>query len=191
MDVNSKPNRRDALVAGAGAGAAAYVAVYVLTFLLVRGEARRQFGEAVPTWKVVGWYQYNAHFVDLVSSQSIGPLGGAETVSLIAESSGTTGTLLYLLPPLALLAAGAGAAVYLDAHDPGIAATGGAATVLGYGLLVVLGAAAVAHTVEGSFLGVDLSATVRVPVVEALVVAGLLYPAVFGTAGAVAVDRLR
>lgn len=189
--MSSKQNRREALLAGAGAGAAAYVAVYVLTFLLVRGEARRQFGETVPTWKVVGWYQYNAHFVDLVSSQSIGPFGGAEAVSLIAESSGSTGTLLYVLPPLALLAAGAGVAVYLDAPELASAATGGAATVLGYGLLTVLGAVAVAHTVEGSFLGVDLSATVRVPVVEAFVVAGLLYPAVLGTAGAVAADRLR
>lgn len=175
---------------GAVVGALAYLLGYVVTFGLASGEARREFGEAVPTWKVVGWFHYNAHFVDLVSSSSLGGFGDATVVSLIAESSGTAGPVLYVVPPLALLLAGVAVTRYLDAGDVQTAATGGAAMVVGYGLLAVVGALAVAHTVEGSFLGVELSASVSVPPVETAIVAGLLYPAVFGTAGAVAATLL-
>lgn len=183
--MSTEQSRRDALLGGAAAGAAAYLVAYVVTFVLVRGEAREAFGDAVPTWKVAGWYLYNAHFVDLRSSQSVGPFGDAAVVSLIAESSGTTPTLLYALPPLALLVAGAVVVRRHGGPDLAGAATTGAATALGYGLLAVLGALAVEHTVSGSFLGVELSARVSLPIASVLVVVALLYPLVFGTAGAV------
>lgn len=177
--------RRGALGTAAAAGAVAYVAGYVLTFVLVRAEARRTFGESVPTWKAVGWYFYNAHFVDVVSSRSVGPFGDAAAVNLLAESSGATATFLYVVPPLALLAAGGVVAWPRGGADVVTAATRGAAVVLGYGPLAVLGALVVQHTVSGSFLGVDASASVTVPLASAVVVAALLYPVVLGATGAV------
>jgi hypothetical protein len=187
----AKHARSETLLSGALGGAAAYVVAYVVTFVLVRGEAREAFEGTVPTWKVVGWYLYNAHFVDLVSSQSFGAFGGSEAVSLIAESSGTTATLLYGVPPLALLAVGAAVALRLDDGDLTDLALGGAATVLGYGLLAVVGAIAFGHSVEGSFLGVEVAATVSLPLASVVVVVALLYPGVFGTAGAVVAPAVR
>lgn len=187
----STTRRRGALLSGFTAGVAAYLVGYVLTFVLMRDEARNSFGESVPTWKVVGWYYYNAHFVDLVSSRSFGPFEGSSAVSLIAESSGSTATFLYVVPPLVLLVAGAVAAWRLDAGAIATAATGGAATVLGYGPLAVVGALLFGHTLSGSFLGVDVSATVTIPLADAVVIVALLYPAVLGTAGAVLGASLR
>jgi hypothetical protein len=178
--------RRGGLLAGGAAGVAAYVVGYVLTFVLIRGEARRTFEDAAPTWKVVGWYYYNAHFVDLVSSRSVGPWGDSTVVSLIAESAGSTATFLYVVPPLVLVGAGAIAAQRVDAADIGTAATAGAATVLGYGALAVLGALVLPHAVSGSFLGIAVSATFTIPLASTVVIAALLYPAVFGTVGAIA-----
>jgi hypothetical protein len=189
--MTEKLTRSGSLLSGATAGAVAFLAAYVVTFVLVRDEARETFEGTVPTWKVVGWYLYNAHFVDLVSSQSFGAFGGSEAVSLIAESSGTTATLLYGVPPLALLAVGAAVALRLDDGDLTDLALGGAATVLGYGLLAVVGAIAFGHSVEGSFLGVEVAATVSLPLASVVVVVALLYPGVFGTAGAVVAPAVR
>jgi hypothetical protein len=171
------------LLSGVAGGAVAYVAAYVLTFVLVREEARETFGSAVPTWKVAGWYLYNAQFVDLRSSGSVGPVGDSEVLNLVAESSGTAPTLVYALPPLVLLVAGVAAARRVDAAGLADTATAGAATALGYGPLALVGAIAVEHSVSGSFLGVELSATVSLPIASVLVVVALLYPLVFGTAG--------
>jgi hypothetical protein len=189
--MTAKQTRSESLLAGATAGAVAFLAAYVVTFVLVRREARETFEGSVPTWKVAGWYLYNAHFVDLISSQSVGAFGGSEMVSLIAESSGTTATLLYGVPPLALLAAGAAVALRLDGGGLVDLALGGAATALGYGLLAVAGALAVGHSVEGSFLGVEVAATVSLPLASVVVVVALLYPGVFGTAGAVVAPAVR
>lgn len=183
--LRSETRWRGRLLSGAAAGAAAYVAGYVLTFLLMRGEARNAFGDAVPVWKVVGWYFYNAHFVDIVSGRSAGPFEDAAYVSLIAESSGSTATFLYAVPPLALLAAGAVVAWRLDGDGPAGAAAGGAAAVLGYGPLAVAGALVLPHAAEGSFLGVDVSATITVPLASAVILAGLVYPVILVTVGAV------
>lgn len=172
-------------LAGVAGGAGAYVGGYVLTFLLVRGEVGRQFGADLPAWKGAAWYHLNAHFVDLVSSRSVGPFEGATTLNLIAESSGTTATLLYAVPPLALLIAGGAVALATAAPDAREAALGGVATVVGYGALATLAALASPHTVSGSFIGVEISATIAPEASSAVIVAGLLYPAVLGTAGAV------
>lgn len=183
--MSAERDHRETLLSGAAGGAAAYVVAYVLTFVLVRGEARETFGSTVPTWKVAGWYLYNAHFVDLRSSGSVGGIGDSQAVNLIAESSGTAPTLVYALPPLVLLVAGAAAARRADVAGLADTAARGAATALGYGALALVGAIAVEHAVSGSVLGVELSATVSLPIVPVLVVVALLYPLVFGTAGAV------
>lgn len=172
-------------MAGSVAGAAAYVLGYVITFVLMREEARRTFEGSVPTWKVVGWYYYNAHYVDLVGRRSFGAFGGSETVNLLAESSASAAPYLYAVPALALVLAGG--AVARRRSDNGVvsAAGGGAATVVGYGLVAVIGALLVTHSDAGSFFGVDFSSTVAVPLDSVVVIVGLAYPAVFGTAGAV------
>lgn len=183
--MSSERSRRDALLGGTAAGAAAYLVGYVLTYLLVRDEARREFGETAPTWKVAGWYHYNAHFVDVVTSRSIGGLGGSGVVNLIAESASSTTGLLYVLPPILLLAAGVAVAWHLDAPDLGSAAVGGAATAIGYGVLAILGAVLYAHTVSGTVFGIEVSAQISIPMGDAVIIVALLYPLVLGTLGAV------
>jgi hypothetical protein len=182
--------RRSALT-GAAAGTVAYVVGYALTFVLVRTEARETFGAEVPLWKTVAWFHANAHFVDLVASRSAGPFADTETVSLIAEASGSTATVLYALPPLALLAAGLGAARYVGAAEPGDAARAGLPAVVGYGIPAVVVAALSSHAVTSTAFGVEFSATVAVSLSAAVVLAGLLYPAVFATTGAVLWTQLR
>lgn len=181
---NRGGGQRAAVLTGAGAGAVAYVVGYLLTFVLMRAEVQRTFEGSVPTWKAVGWYYYNAHFVDLVSSRSVAGFGDSAVVSLIAESSGSTATLLYAIPPLVLVAAGVAVAWRLEGPEIGTAAAGGAATIVGYGVLAVLGALLFPHEISGAVLGIDLTATFTIPLGSALIIAGLLYPGVFGTAGA-------
>lgn len=175
---------RDGIVAGAVAGAGAYLLGYVVTYVLVRPEVRESFGTSVPTWKVAAWYHFNAHFVDLIASQSVGAIEGATTLGLIAESGGTT-TALYAVPPLTLLVAGAVAARWSDRTSPEGAAGVGLATTGGYGLLAVAVALLSVHGVSGSILGVDVAATLRVPLASVFVFAVVVYPVVFGTLGGV------
>lgn len=177
--------RLGVLAEGVVAGGGAYVVGYVVTFLLMRGPARRVVEGSVPTWKVVGWYHYNAHFVDVVARRSVGALGGSEAVNLLAESSADTATFVYAVPPMALVLAGGAVAWRRSDADVLSAATGGAATVIGYGPLAVLGALVVPHETSAAVLGLEFSSTVILPVVSVGVVAGLVYPLVLGTTGAV------
>lgn len=162
-------------IAGSVAGVAAWLLGYLFTYVLTSGEIRdsavRQviefLGGSLPTWKVVGWVFFNAHLSSTVFeglfAGSRNFVGGQDEFSVV----------LLVLPPLLLIAAGlaVGRAAGVD-HDVTDAVLAGLAVVPGYLLLSLVGVFLFA--VEGA--GPD-------PITGALL-AGLLYPAVFGVVGA-------
>lgn len=189
---------RDPWVVGAVAGVLAYLVGYLAVAAVVvpavdhellsaaiaafhAGPARE--GPLVAAaldapWRVAGWAFYAAHFVPTASTLPT-DVDPPVTVDLLA--AGVT-PWIRLVPPLVLAAAGALAARLGRTTGRADAAVGGAATAAGYlfpaafgPLLFELGASGDAVYVAGW---------------RALVVAGLAYPLVFGTAGAVLAWRV-
>lgn len=167
------------LAVGALAGGGTYVLGYLLTYLLAGEEVRQSaltglldlFAGEPTTWKVVGWLFYNAHMVETV----VPGFPGSRTIDLIAEGGGSA-TLLYLVPPILLLAAGLLVVRQADGdRDATDGAFAGTTVVLGYLPLAVVGAFVFAVEVA--------DATMQPEVGMALILAGLVYPVAFGALG--------
>jgi hypothetical protein len=164
------------LAVGAVAGAAAELVGYVLVFVLTSGSLRdsglRQafdaLGGDLPTWKAVGWVLFNAHFVE--TRFDFGGFGSS-TASFIGEDGFTV--FLYVIPPLLLVAAGLAVGQYGDIDEPAEALLGVVGIVLGYLVLVVVDL--FAFQAGGGDAGPVLATGV--------LLAGLVYPFVFGTIG--------
>ncbi len=183
-------SRGSSVAASAGLGVFAAAIGYLLTYLLIVSEVRDVLGGDVAEWKGVAWYYYNAHMVDVEASGSIGGFGGTETVDFIAQSGSTTASVLYVVPPLVLVAAGAALAYHLEARDLGEAVLVGAPVTVGYVVVMGLGALVAAASSEGSFFGVEATGSIAPALVPAVVLGGVLYPLVFATVGAVLVTTL-
>lgn len=177
-------------VAGAVAGAVAWLIGYAVTYLAAADRVEERVGglnigvdflggAPLPPWKAVTWLYVNAHFAEV----RVRGMGASRTFDLLATAGGEA-ELLYLLPPLMLLGAGAAAAVAGGAGTLEAGAVGGAATTAGYLLATVVGGLASNHGFGGGI-------AVDVPVVPALVLAGVVYPLVFGTAGGAAAAAAR
>lgn len=191
---NATSDRRvgPAAVSGAVAGAVAWALGYAVTYLVARQQVERALsdmnafvgligGNEVPAWKAVGWLYLNAHMVSL---RVVGMPGGARTYDLLAESDGGNATLLYLLPPLAILVVAAVAVTVAGARDLVSGAVGGATAAVGY--LVVTAAVAVVtrHTLGGGVVAL-------MPLGPAVVLAGVVYPVVCGSVGGALAGLLR
>lgn len=174
----SVSGRRVPLGIGATAGALAWILGYLLTYAVTAGRIEafqgsflgrvaELFGLEVPTWTVVGWVFYNAHFV------TTGAGGG--TGSAIGGDGGFT-PLLYVVPPVLLFAAGLAVGRASGAVDAANSAVDGATVALGYLPLSVLGLFLFEATVAGTAVGPSLA--------PGILLAGVLYPAVFGAVGA-------
>ncbi|WP_256684422.1 hypothetical protein [Halococcus qingdaonensis] len=180
--------------AGALVGAAAYLLGYLLTYLLtisrVRSELSRMNvdatlsllgGSGVAPWKVTGWFFYGAHFVDVSVTSSAMDL----STDVVEVSAGGWRTLLFALPPLLLLVAGALAAHRAGARRVSIAAAAGGTILPGYFALAFVGVFLTQVTVLIAAVGPNLTPAL---------VAGVVYPLVFGPLGGavlVAVQRSR
>ncbi|MFB6171468.1 MAG: hypothetical protein ABEJ23_02965 [Haloarculaceae archaeon] len=159
-------------VAGVVAWLLGYLFTYVLTSSAIRSSPVRQvaefLGASLPTWKVVGWVFFNAHFS---ATTFQGLFDGAR--NFVGGENGFS-AVLFLVPPLLLLVAGVavGRAAAAD-HDATDAVLAGLAVVPAYFVL--------------SVVGVFLFAVQRAgpDPVTGVFLAGLVYPAVFGVAGAV------
>jgi len=185
----------NAAVLGRGAlmGAVAYVLGYLLTFLVVSASGSGSSGDSpVPGWKVIGWYFYNGHFVNLDVSGQFAGLAASDLSSLVAASDSATVQLVYLVPVVALLAA----AVILyrqvgplaEARD---AALVGALVVVGYLPLALVGALVTAYTGSISIFGFEVgSVTIQPQLLPAVLLAGVVYPLAFGALGALGASRL-
>ncbi|GAB3037711.1 hypothetical protein [Natronobiforma cellulositropha] len=172
-------------LAGAGAWIVGLLVSAVVTLSAVREDLRVIVIEEVTgsriDWQAVGWLFYNAHNVDtevprisLLSSGYQNFLtGGEETL-----------WYLFLLPPVALVAAGALVAVRArhESRSPADTALAGATVAVGYAPLCILGIVLFAVDVG--------SATIRPDPLMAVLLAGVAYPLVFGGLGGLAVGAL-
>lgn len=192
MSTSRTADRARGLVAGAGAGAVAYVLGYLFAYVTQSGQVEDQLagfnafadlfgGDPIPAWQGVGWLFYNGHFVD---TQVPSLIGGARSLNLIAEADGGSLTLLYVVPPVLLIVAGIAVARIAGATAPVDGATAGASVLAGYLPLAVLGAFLFRYSVgDGAAVAPD--------VVTAVLLAGAVYPAVFGGIGGATATLLR
>jgi hypothetical protein len=180
--------------AGALAGAGAYLCGYLLTYLLTVSRVRSELsrlnldatlslfgGSGVAPWKVTGWYFYGAHFVDISVTSSAMDL----STGVLSVSAGGWRTLLFFVPPLFLLTAGALAAHRVGARRISVAAAAGWTVLPGYFALAFVGAFLTQISVVIAAVGPELTRALA---------AGFAYPLVFGPLGgvlAVSVQRLR
>jgi hypothetical protein len=163
---------------GAAAGVGAWVLSYLCTYIIASGDIQNSlFGRVleaaeIGVWQVVGWVFFNAHFVNTLVDFGF---FGAGTTNAVGGEDGFT-ALLYVVPPLLLLVAGLAVGRYAGASELETtdAALAGVTVTLGYAVL--------------SVAGVLIFATENVTpdVVTGILLAGILYPVVFGGAGAVA-----
>jgi hypothetical protein len=170
-------NRELPVGVGAAAGVGAWLLTYLCTYVIASGDIQNSlFGRIleaaeIGVWQAVGWVFFNAHFVNTIVD-----LGffGSGTANAIGGEDGFT-VFLYVVPPLLLLVAGLAVGRYAGASDlsTGDAALGGATVTLGYGLLSVV----------GTFL--FAAESVNPDPVTGILLAGLVYPLVFGALGAV------
>jgi hypothetical protein len=180
-------NRPDAttLATGAVAGLAAFAVGYVLTYAWrapavndsLRGLnflAELVGAEAIPTWKGVAWLFYGAHGV-ATRFPTLG--GGTELVNMVEQSGDGTVALLYVLVPVLLLVAGGLAARLADADSPGEGAAAGATVVVGYVVLAAVGTVLAAHAIG------DTGSGIAPDPVTGVLLAGVVYPLVFGGVG--------
>ncbi|SHH50850.1 hypothetical protein [Halobaculum gomorrense] len=174
---------RVSLAPGAAAGVGAYLLGYLATYATQASAVRERIsalnflaslfgGDPIAAWQGVGWYFYNAHFVATVAPA----LGGGTRSSNLLASADASVAYLYAVPPLALLAAGAALAVLDDATDPTDGALAALGIVPAYFLLAVGGTVAFAY-------GVGDAGSVHPDSATGALLAGVVYPAVFGGAG--------
>ncbi|WP_224334907.1 transporter [Haloprofundus halobius] len=169
-------------VAGVLAGTVAYAFGYALTYVLTSSEIQNSsaqqllevFSGESATWKAVGWVFYNAHFVD---AQIPSLFGASRAINFVAEVEAFP-SLLYVLPPVLLLLAGVVVARIGGVSDAADGAKVGASVLAGYFALSVVGA--FLFTVP-----IGETATAEPDFVAAVLVAGVVYPAVFATLGGV------
>lgn len=168
-------------VEGAVVGAVAYVVGYVVTYLWQVNAVRDTLsglnalisllgGETIPAWKAVGWVFYSAHMAPLRIPT---PGAGSGLRSLIGN--GGAPSLLYVVPPLVLLVAGAAVAYWAAVETPGEGLAAGVTVASAYLVLVVVGVFVFQYSMGDVTVGSDLARSV--------VLAGIVYPVGFGAIG--------
>lgn len=188
MALTDRIDGRTALT-GAASGAGAYVLGYLLVYLTQRGSVEERLsafnvvtdllgGDPIPPWQAVGWLYYNAHFV----ATRLPGIGGPTTRNFIANADDGALTLLYLVPPLLLLGAGYAVATLSDADAPDVGGVAGALAVAGYLPLAVLGIVLFSYGTGDGSIAPDA--------ITAVLLAGVVYPVVFGALGGALGGRL-
>ncbi|MXR52852.1 hypothetical protein GRX03_14710 [Halovenus sp. WSH3] len=182
MSYNTSSGDRPPLGLGAVAGIAAWIIGYALVFLVagpeVQDSVAQRLIEAVDgqpaTYEMVGWVFYNAHFVDTVIVDI--PAISDQTATAIGGDGFSQ--LLYLVPVGLLVTAGLGLARSQGVSEVRDGLLVGATVLPGYLLLSVLGLVLFEVSVG--------PATGRPAQMQALFLAGIVYPLVFGASGGVA-----
>lgn len=168
------------VVQGAVAGIGAWLLGYVLTYLLVATDIESSplnrlieaFGGESATYELVGWVFYNAHLVDITYTN----LGLLSPAPNFVGGDGFT-PFLYVVPPALLFVAGLAVGRSAGVSDPMDGAVAGVLVTPVYLVLAVVGAFVVTVSVGDASGGPD--------VVQALLIAGIVYPAVCSGLGGV------
>lgn len=172
-------------------GVLAYLVGYIVTvvFVLVDGV---NFGGDAGWVKIAGWVFYAAHTVKMEITGFAGDRSEARTTSLFDGFSELTNLtdavpeIFYLLVPIVVLV---GAGFLLARRVTGADATVttaaalGASVVVGYLPLAVVGQLVFSHTETG--LGGSVGVTIAPELLPSILLAGLVYPLICGTVGAV------
>ncbi|WP_336133377.1 hypothetical protein [Natronomonas amylolytica] len=176
IDADSLP-----LVPGAVAGAIAWLLGYVFTYVLVSSDLREStlnqfaqaFGDGDATYELVGWVFFNSHFADTIIDAGF---FGTSAANFVGGEDGFT-ALLYVIPPLLLLASGLAIGRYQGVTDANDGAVAGAFVVPGYLVLSIVGAFLFRVEAGGASGQPDLLPTI--------LLAGIVYPVVFGAIGGI------
>ncbi|RYJ14323.1 transporter [Halogeometricum borinquense] len=177
---------RTALV-GVGSGFGAAIVGYLLVYLSASGTIQNSaafgfleaVGSELSVWQVVGWVFLNAHGVTTLVP---GLFGSTSSVNLI-ETGETFSTLLYAVPVVCLLVAGAVSAALAGAESPADGALSGAAIALGYLVVALAGLLAFPASFGGS--------VVRPDPVTTVLLAGVTAPVALGAIGGSITATLR
>lgn len=183
MSVPDRTNGTSAVVAGAAAGAVAYALGYLFAYITQASAIEERLsefnvfadlfgGDPVPTWKAVGWVFYNGHFVDTRVPSLV---GGSQLTNFVSQADGALLSLLFVVPPVLLVAAGFAASRIAEASEPVDGAKAGALVLVGYLPLAAIGVVLFRYAVGDGTVAPDL--------VTAVLLAGAVYPAVFGAVG--------
>ncbi|WP_280586593.1 transporter [Halorubrum sp. Boch-26] len=183
MSLPDRASDASGIVGGAAAGAAAYVLGYLFAYVTQSGAIEEQLagfnvfadlfgGDPIPTWKAVGWVFYNGHFVDTRLPSLV---GGSQLTNLISQADGGSLSLLFVVPPVLLTVAGLAASRLAGTTEPVDGATAGAFVLVGYLPLAAIGAFLFRSPVGDGAIAPDL--------IAAVLLAGAVYPAVFGAIG--------
>ena len=172
---------------GAVAGAAAWIVGYVLTALIVLariedselGEIADGAGDSASGIDFVGWVFFNGHFVDTVLEGSFLGFGGSSAVSFVGGDGFTP--LVYLIPVALLVGAGLAVGRFHGVTEVGDGAVVGGLVVPPYLALSVVGAVVFRVSAEGG--GARFSGYPEL--LPAVLVAGVVFPAVFGAVGGI------
>lgn len=178
------------LARGALAGVAAWLFGYLGAYVWKASEVAESLegvgfvsrllgGESVPVWKGVGWLFLNAHSVD---TRIPTIAGGTRMVNFVTAEDGGSFALVAV-PPLLLLVAGL-AVAYGRQADPLASAKAGATVAAGYLPLSVGAGLLTTHAIG------DTEAAIAPDLVTAVLLAGLVYPLVFGALGGLAASAL-
>ncbi|WP_411964215.1 transporter [Haloferax sp. YSMS24] len=170
-------------VSGLGAALLGYLLTYLATSGTIENSTASQvleaLGSGLPTWKVVGWVFLNAHGVATTFPGLFGTTSSANLVEQFEAFS----ALLYAVPVVTLVAAGAAIAVAHGASSVQTGVVAGAATVVGYLPVIVAGLVLFSVTVG--------DAVARPDPVTAVLLAGLAYPVFLGGVGGAVAAALR
>lgn len=179
------------LVRGAAGGALAFLLGYLATFVLrssdlpeglgTLADALATLGVSPPAgWQVVGWYFLGAHNVGVDVETSVAGQSGSGTVL------NDLGILQMVIPVLVLVLAGFLVARTAAPRDATEGAKAGLTVVPGYLVLALVLALASSWSFSESAGGISASATIAPELLSAILLAGLLYPVVFGALGGAA-----
>jgi len=171
------------LRSAAVAGVVSFVLGYVVTAVVKIGDVAGVLQHPLvdlsnlstpADWQLLGWFFLAGHNATVTVA---GTVGGSTTTSALAID---VPTWLLLLPVGLLFVAGFAVARYEEVRAPGRGAMAGAAVALSYvvcvGLLAVLSTWTVSQ-------GGDASLQIAPDLLQALAVAGVAYPLVFGGVG--------
>lgn len=175
------------LVEGCLAGAAAWLPGYVLTAVVVLARFENsELGEVSTdadggsSIDFVGWVFFNSHFVETAVEADVLGLGGLSTMSFVGGDGFTP--LLYLVSVALLVGSGLALGRSRGVTDTAEGAVTGVLVVPPY--LALSAVEAVLFRVSNEALGASFSG--QPELLPAVLLAGVVFPSVFGALGGIA-----
>ena len=182
---NGAQSSSASVAASAGIGVVAAAVGYLATYVVIASEVSEELSDDLAEWIGVAWYYFNAHLVEIETTGEWGAITASGSVDFIAESGSSNAMALYAIPPIVLLGLGVLFAARADVRSIGEAVAVGAPITIGYAAVMTILALVAETGYEGEFFGASVSGSMSPELLPAILLAGVLYPLVFATAGAI------